>query len=349
MSKPTYSELTPFASPWYLRVLLPSHSQTVALTLVHKIRRWLGRRPLEFHRERWDIAATPQMPVADFIDVDFYGDAGAERLLVLFHGLEGCSDSPYARAIAEHAKRAGWWIAIPHFRGCSYNFQWPYDFIPNEAPRFYHNADSAEVDWILRRFREQYPNQRLYAAGVSLGGNVLLKWLGEQGEAARGIVQRAVAVSAPINIGASGLALGRGLKRLYTRNFLDTLKRKTRQKWEKFRNIGYQPDAVDKTRTFYEFDNLVTAPVHGFKSQLHYWYKASSWRRLKDIRVPTLMLNARNDPFLPEHKLLAATRNAAPCVVLEFPRTGGHAGFFASRRLGGATWLPRRVFEFLEK
>jgi len=279
-------------------------------------------------RERWDT------PDGDFIDVDFCGDPGARDQLVLFHGLEGCSDSHYARSLAGHALRTGWRLAIPHFRGCSGE--------PNRRPRAYHSGDTEEVDWILSRF-----SAAVSAVGVSLGGNALLKWLGERGEAASARVRRAAAVSAPIDLAAAGDALDRGLNRLlYTRHFLTTLKPKALAKLEVFPGL-YDRGRLRAARSFREFDNLVTAPLHGFRDTDDYWSRASSGPHLAAIRVPTLLLNARNDPFLPEHALLAAARGAAPCVVLEFPPTGGHAGFLSGPFPGRHSWLPQRLFEFL--
>ena len=281
-------------------------------------------------RERWET------PDGDFIDVDFAGDTGAKDQLVLFHGLEGCSDSHYARAVAAHAVRLGWRLAIPHFRGCSGE--------PNRKPRAYHSGDSDEVEWILESFAGP-----VCALGVSLGGNALLKWLGERGEQARSRVRRAAAVSAPIDLAAAGNALDRGLNRLlYTRHFLATLRPKSLAKLELFPGL-YDAEAIRAARSFREFDNLVTAPLHGFRDTDDYWTRASSKPHLTGIRVPTLVLNARDDPFLPEHALLAAAQKAAPCVVLEFPATGGHAGFLAGPIPGRHGWLAERVFEFLTK
>jgi predicted alpha/beta-fold hydrolase len=278
---------------------------------------------VRLERARWET------PDGDFVDVDFCGPAGAATRVVLFHGLEGCSDSHYARAFAAHALRAGWRLAIPHFRGCSGEL--------NRKPRMYHSGDSEEIDWLLRRFSPG----GLLVIGVSLGGNALLKWLGERGEAARAIVQRAAAVSAPIDLPAAGRALDRGMNRaLYTRMFLATLKPKSLAKLEAFPEL-FDAVRARAARTFREFDDVVTAPVHGFKGVDDYWTRSASGPWLSHIRVPTLLLNARNDPFLPEHELLAAARKAAPCVVLEFPRTGGHVGFHHE-------WLARRISEFFQ-
>ena len=307
-----------FASPWWLP---GGHLQTIVPSLFPP--------PLApLRRERWDS------PDGDFIDVDFCGDPGAATQLVLFHGLEGGSDSHYARALAWHALKSGWRLAIAHFRGCSGEL--------NRSARAYHSGDSEEIDWVLRRF-----GAPVYAVGVSLGGNALLKWLGERGADARALVQRAAAVSAPLDLAAAGNALDRGLNRfVYTRHFLSTLRPKALAKLAVFPQL-YDADKVRAARTFREFDNLVTAPLHGFRDTDHYWASAACAPYLERIRVPTLVLNARNDPFLPEQALLAAAREAAPCVVLEFPRTGGHAGFLAGPFPGRHSWLPQRLFEFL--
>lgn len=277
-------------------------------------------------RERWET------PDGDFLDVDFAGPAAATRMVVLFHGLEGSSASAYARATAAHFGARGWRCALPHFRGCSGE--------PNRLPRAYHSGDSDEIDWILRRLRAGRAAP-VCAAGVSLGGNALLKWLGERGAAAAETVRRAAAVSAPVDLVAAGYALDRGFNRaVYARHFLKTMRRKALEKLRRFPGL-YDARRVGRARTLYEFDDLVTAPLHGFRSVRDYWTRASSAPWLEKIRVPTLLLNALNDPFLPAEALRAATRRAAPDVVLEFPETGGHAGFPAN-----PGWLPQRLDAF---
>jgi predicted alpha/beta-fold hydrolase len=312
-----------YASPAWLP---GGHLQTIYASL-------RPPRQVPLTRERWDT------PDGDFIDVDFAGPPDAARLVYLFHGLEGGSDSHYARAFCAHAVRAGLRVAMPHWRGCSGEM--------NRLARAYHSGDSAEVDWILRKPIDSARER--YALGVSLGGNVLLKWLGERGDQARVLVQRAAAVSAPIDVGAAGRALDRGLNRLlYTRMFLSTLKPKSLKKLEAFPG-AFDAGRTARARTFREFDDVVTAPLHGFRDADHYWSVASSARYLNAIRVPTLVLNARNDPFLPEHELLAATRNPSPSLLLEFPRTGGHVGFLSGPFPGRHDWLPRRLLDFLLK
>jgi predicted alpha/beta-fold hydrolase len=306
------------------RWLPGGHAQTI----------WPALRPppgVPLARERWDT------PDGDFIDVDFAGPAAGPAAIVLFHGLEGGSDSHYARSLAAECARRGLRLAIPHWRGCSGE--------PNRTRRAYHSGDSAEVDWILKKLHS--PGTMLLAIGVSLGGNAMLKWLGERGADAARLVRRAAAVSAPIDLPAAGAALDRGVNRLlYTRMFLSTLKPKTLAKLEAFPDLC-DPALVRGARTFRAFDNVVTAPLHGFRDVDHYWTSAASGPYLCGIRVPTLLLNARNDPFLPEQALLAAARNAAPDVLLEFPATGGHVGFMTGAFPGRHGWLTQRILDFL--
>jgi predicted alpha/beta-fold hydrolase len=291
---------------------LIGHWQTISAALFPPPR-------VAFQRERWET------PDGDFIDVDFAGPKDG-RPMVLLHGLEGCSDSHYARLLSRALPDAGWRVAIPHWRGCSGE--------PNRKPRAYHSGDTAELDWIVRRFRAPVD-----AIGVSLGGNVLLKWLGERAAAATPIVRKAAAVSAPLDLAAAGTALDRGLNRLlYTRMFLSTLKPKSLGQLERFPGL-FDRAKLAASRTFREFDNLYTAPMHGFRDVDHYWTASSSGPWLEHIAVPTLVLNARNDPFLPEESLIAASRKAAPNVLLEFPRSGGHVGFRGA-------WLSQRLIDF---
>ena len=287
---------------------------------------------MRFTRERWEA------PDGDFVDVDWSGPADAARLLVLFHGLEGSSASHYARALAAHANRLGWRCAVPHFRGCSGE--------PNRLPRAYHSGDSAEIDWVLGRFGERHPAMRRCAAGVSLGGNALLKWLGERDEGAAPLIARAAAISAPLDLAAAGNTLDRGLnRRLYARMFLRSLKRKALEKFSRFPRL-LDAAAVRASATLRAFDDAVTAPLHGFDGTDDYWARASSMPWLGRIAIPTLILNARNDPFLPAAALPHAGQ-VSRSVVLDFPPQGGHAGFVSGTFPGSQDWLSTRILEFL--
>lgn len=307
-----------YEPPWWLP---GGHLQTLGPVL------W-PKAPVRWRRERWET------PDADFIDLDWVGSGGGP-LVVLFHGLEGSSSSHYARSLAAEALARGWRCVVPHFRGCSGSL--------NRLPRAYHSGDSEEIGWILGRLAADHAEkENLYAAGVSLGGNALLKWLGETGAAAG--VRKAAAISAPLDLAAVGRTLDAGLnRRLYTRAFLLTLKAKAIAKIV-LDQLPLDQRTLAKVRTLHEFDDMVTAPLHGFRDADDYWARASCGPWLKSIAVPSLIVNARNDPFMPPAVLdaLQSRRDIPAHVRLEFPDTGGHAGF-----PGRGRWLARRVLEFL--
>ncbi|WP_254074256.1 YheT family hydrolase [Burkholderia sp. S171] len=263
-------------------------------------------------------------------------DPGAP-LFVLFHGLEGSSDSHYARVLMAEAKARGWFGVVPHFRSCGGSM--------NLLPRFYHLADSAEVDWVLRRLKAQHPGP-VIAAGVSLGGNVLLRWLCEQEQDAAAILDAAAAISAPLDVHAGGHAISQGFGMIYTRNFLKTLKHKALAKLDQYPGL-FDRDAMLAARTMHAFDNAVTAPLHGFRDTEDYWTRATTRPYLPRIAIPTLLLNARNDPFLPGRVLPSAAEVSA-AVTLDQPAHGGHVGFMTGPFPGRIDWLSQRVFGYLQ-
>lgn len=296
-------------------------------------RRHVGPAP-QWRRERWNT------PDGDFIDVDWstHPVSDAAPLLVLFHGLEGSSASQYAVAFADWAARHDVRIAVPHFRGCSGEL--------NLAPRAYHSGDHEEIHWILGRFSHAFPECRRVAVGVSLGGNALMRWAGEHGEAARGVVHAIASVCSPLDLAAGGHAIGRGFNRMvYTRVFLHTMVPKALRKLKQHPGL-FDGEALRQARDLYAFDNIFTAPLHGFRDTDDYWRRASAKPCLADIRIPALALNARNDPFVPAASL-PSTKDAGPFVTLWQPAHGGHVGFPASLpgwRLPGHVWsMPQAV------
>jgi predicted alpha/beta-fold hydrolase len=308
------------------RWLPGGHLQTIYASL------WAPRPQVAYRRERWDT------PDGDFVELDWIAGKPGRPLTVMFHGLEGDSQSQYSVALMAALDTRGWNGVVVHFRGCSGE--------PNIKVRAYHSGDTAEADWILRRLRARHEGA-MFAAGVSLGGNVLAKWLGEQGENARSVVRAAAAVSSPLDLAAGGHALGRGFNMVYTRAFLKTLKRKSLAKHQTFPG-AFDAAAMLRSRTLYEFDNIVTAPLHGFRDTDDYWSRAASKPLLRGIRVPTLLLNAKNDPFVPAASLPTAA-DASPSVVLEQPAEGGHCGFVTGSIPGNLQWLPRRLLAFFDQ
>lgn len=287
-----------------------------------------------YRRERWELDD------GDFIDVDWVDGSTDAPLVIFFHGLEGGSSSHYILSIINDIKNYNWRSAVIHFRGCS--------GIPNRLSRAYHAGDSIEIDWMLQRIINQTQAvsaiQPIYIIGVSLGGNALLKWLGEKGEHAKEIVAGVATVSVPLDLAAAGSALDTGFNQVYTRHFLDTLKDKAFDKLAQFPGL-FDAKALKKCSSIYDFDNLVTAPLHGFKNTDEYWRLSSSKQWLGHIKVPTLVINARNDPFM-SSSALPSRYEVSSAVTLEFPPEGGHAGFMQGPFPGKLNWLPKKILSF---
>ena len=320
----------PVPGPYRAPAWLPGgHLQTLHAALL------VPRPEVAYRRERWET------PDGDFIDLDWVEEASLvtrhASLVVLFHGLEGSSRSHYALALMAALRGRGMRGVVVHFRGCSGE--------PNRLPRAYHSGDAREIDWILRRLRSCNADAPLYAVGVSLGGNALLKWLGESAEAATGVIDAAAAISAPLDLMAAGDALGRGFSLAYARNFLRTLKAKSLAKLERFPGL-FDAGAVRAAATLRDFDDVVTAPLHGFRNTDDYWTRASSKPGLENVRVRALVINAKNDPFLPS-VTLPGPEEVSGAVTLEQPDEGGHVGFVGGAFPGDLDWLPMRVLRFL--
>ena len=263
----------------------------------------------------------------------------ARPALLLLHGLEGSSKSRYAQAIASFFRAQGWIVVVAHFRGCS-GFE-------NRLARAYHSGDSADVGFILQTVRAHIPNATWHAAGVSLGANALLKYLGEQPDQSRWL-QAAAAISAPLDLVAAGnhLSDNRFNREVYSRYFLRSLKPKVLAKARRFPGV-IDVFRVNQARDLREFDHAYTAPMHGFRDAIDYWTQSASQPWLKKIKTPTLVLNARNDPFLPEHTLVSA-EDCSQAVTLHQPAGGGHVGFVTGAWPGQLTWLPARLLDFFK-
>ncbi len=317
-----------YRAPWWLP---GGHAQTIWPARLARHHPLPDGRPPRYRRERWTT------PDGDFIDVDLL-DEGAlpgAPMLVLFHGLEGSSQGTYALAFAHWARRAGWHYAVPHFRGCSGEL--------NRGPRAYHSGDHEEIAWILARLRAQQ-GAPLRVVGVSLGGNALLRWAEEAGESAAGVACAVAALCSPVDLAASGHAIGRGFNRqVYTRIFLRTMVPKALAKLDQHPGL-FKREAMRAARDLYTFDNLFTAPLHGFKSTEDYWAQASAKPQLHRIRIPALLLNARNDPFVPASSLPRADA-VGRHVTLWQPAQGGHVGFPGGR--GHGLGLPEGVMAWM--
>ena len=305
-----------------------------------RAQRHQGTAP-RFQRERWTT------PDGDFIDLDHLQrpaagpgtpDAAppATHHLVLFHGLEGSSASAYAQAFGSIAQARGWAYTVPHFRGCSGEL--------NLAPRAYHSGDFEEVGWILQRLRKSAPGP-LLVVGISLGGNALLRWAQEAGDRASATAAAVAAVCSPIDLAAAGKAIDRGFNRqVYARMFLATMKPKALAKLKQHPGL-FDARRVLAARTIYDFDNVVTAPLHGYADTRDYWSRASALPHLDRLRLPTLVLNTGNDPFVPARAL--PLHNSNPLVTLWRPAQGGHVGFPQGRYPATVTAMPAAVCDWL--
>ena len=339
-----------YVAPWWL----PGGNVQTIWAALHA-RRFVGPRPV-FRRERW---ATPD---SDFVDVDWLVESAAtlgtafpsllaggaeprlrqfgaakQPLLVVFHGLEGSSASHYAEAFADVARRRGWAFAVPHFRGCSGEL--------NLAPRAYHSGDFTEIDWMLGRFSREHVGPVL-AVGISLGGNALLRWAGEMGAQAGQRVSAVASVCSPLDLTASGWAIGRGFNRqVYTRMFLRTMVPKALQKLAQHPGL-FDRDALLAARDLHAFDNVFTGPVHGFRGVDDYWARASAKPHLGRIAIPALALNALNDPFVPASSL-PLPAEVSRHVTLWQPAHGGHVGFPVSDFPAHVRAMPEAVAAFL--
>jgi len=316
-----------YRPPWWLP---GPHLQTIVPA------RLLDAPVIDYRRERWDT------PDGDFIDVDFARPEPADPaapLVVHFHGLEGDSQSHYARLLMQQCAQRRWRGIVVHFRGCSGE--------DNRLPRAYHSGDSAEIDWVLERVAQRWGAARRFAVGVSLGGNALAKWAGENPQRAQQLLCACATVSAPFDLAAGGAALERGFSRVYASMFLRTLRPKAIAKAQRFPGLA-DTARIAASRTIRAFDDAFTAPVHGFAGVADYWRRASAKPWLAHVRVPMLALNAYNDPFVPGASL-PAPAELSSCVTLEVPAQGGHVGFVAGRHVAGRRYLADRVFAFLEQ
>jgi predicted alpha/beta-fold hydrolase len=300
-----------YRAPWWLP---GGNLQTIWAALF--ARRVFGQQP-KWRRERW------LAPDGDFIDLDWLQhmpgppEPPERPLLVLFHGLEGSSRSHYAEAFADFAAERQIAFVIPHFRGCSGEL--------NAGPRAYHSGDHEEIGWILARLRGQHRGP-LVAVGVSLGGNALMRWAAEAGSAASGIASAVACVCSPLDLASSSVAIGRGFNRLvYTAMFLRSMKPKALAKLKQHPGL-FDEATLLAAKDLYEFDDIFTAPLHGFNGADDYYSRASAKPHLARIRIPALALNARNDPFVPAASLPLAGE-VGPHVTLWQPGGGGHVGF----------------------
>jgi len=303
--------------------LANGHLQTILPSLLRRV------KGVDYQRERIETGD------GDFIDLD-WSRCGSRRLVVLCHGLEGSSQAAYIRGMARAFNRAGWDAVAYNYRGCSGE--------ANRLLRAYHSGATDDLATVHRHLVRRHACRRIGWIGFSLGGNLVLKYLGENGRVLDGKQHWAAAVSVPCDLAASARRLDRAVNRIYNWRFLRTLKAKARWKARRY------PGRIDRKRlaaahTLKSFDDLFTAPVHGFRDAEDYWRRCSAVWFLDRIRVPTLMINALNDPFLDGACFPYAAARRNPLLFLETPRSGGHVGF-PPRTCNGLFWHEARILQF---
>ena len=279
-------------------------------------------------------------PDNDFVDIHHLEAPDGAPLLVLLHGLEGTIRSHYIQGLLAQARARGWRAAVLIFRSCSEEM--------NRSQRFYHSGETTDIALALDHLSRKFPSSDIVLAGTSLGGNVLLKYLGEQGNGVSTRIKGAVAVSVPFDLSKSSGHINRGFARVYQRHFLRSLRRKAIAKLERY------PDLVSAERlleanTMFDFDNCFTAPVHGFLGAEDYYTRSSSIGWIDRVRVDTLLLSAVDDPFLPSQVLDEVRKRAQgnALLELEFTRNGGHVGFVGGHPFKPDYYLERRTGDFL--
>lgn len=282
------------------------------------------------------------LPDNDFVELAWVRPAPLRDdapVFILFHGLEGSFDSPYARELLAAATALGWRAVMMHFRGCGQ--------APNRLARAYHSGDTADAYWFIGQLAQRYPRAVKVAAGVSLGGNMLVKLVAEQGGDGLDLAG-AIAVSAPLDLAASADALNRGFARNYQRHLLRSLKRKVAAKMANSRlPISLSPYQLGQLDSFWAYDNEVTAPLHGFTSASDYYRRASAGRLIADIELPTLILHAVDDPFMPGD-LFERLPTPSDAVRVEIAMQGGHAGFIETHQGRLGSWVARRIARQLQ-
>ncbi len=305
-----------FRAPWWLR---GGHAQTLWSTMTR-------RKPaLQTRRERLEL------PDGDFLDLDWLG-GGQGPLVVVLHGLEGSIESPYARGLLRAIQARGWRGVLMHFRGCSGE--------ANRLDRAYHSGETGDVAQVIEILARRHPGAPLAAVGYSLGGNVLLKWLGERGGDSP--LACGVAVSVPFSLSACADQLDKGPSRLYQAHFLRDLKASRLRK----RPGEALPEPL---RTIRAWDERVTAPLHGFEGAEDYYTRSSSAQFLRHIRRPTLVLHARDDPFMTP-AVIPDPDALSESVEMEISQGGGHVGFVHGQHpLRPRYWLEERIPAFLDR
>lgn len=316
----------PFKPAWWLP---NSHLQTLWPAV---IRKRVLKPEVSFERERFEL------PDGDFLDLDWVNKDASGPIILVLHGFEGSVNSPYAKGMLNTIYKHGWRGCVMHFRGCSGEH--------NRLPRTYHSGDTNDLACLMNELVHREPETEFAAIGYSLGGNVLLKWLGETGK--YNPLKAVIAVSVPFDLYRACKRIERGFSRLYQWYFLRCLRRKLSSKFDVV-TPPVDPDFLGEVKSLREFDNQFTAPLYGFRDAEDYYMTTSSRQYLRFIQVPTLLIQAKDDPFMTED-VIPTEDELSPYVKLEVTDKGGHVGFVTGKYPWKPVyWLEERTPEFFRE
>jgi len=307
------------------------HIQTTFNTLFRK------NEHINFEKEKF------MLQDGDFLEVYWLKNKKPKNnasIVVLFHGLAGSFESPYIQAVMLALSEAGFFPMLMHFRGTS--------GVDNLLPRSYHSGDTKDAKEFLSSINERFSPSHIFAVGYSLGANMLLKLLGETGESS--LIEKAIAISPPMNLAACSNRMQKGFSQYYQYRLLKGLKLSLKKKYayhDMEKLIGLKYKDVDKLKTFWEFDDAYTAPIHGFKSAQEYYSKSSSKQYLKSIQVPTLIIHSSDDPFM-DKEVIPKQEELSKSIVLKLSKKGGHVGFITGTFLKPKFWLEEQIVAYLK-
>ncbi len=285
-------------------------------------------------------------PDNDFVDLDWCGK-GCQPLVILLHGLTGSSESGYINGLQKKLLEQGYRSVALNFRGCSGE--------SNNLARSYHSGDTEDIDFLYQTLREREPGIEMAVIGFSLGGNVLLKWLGEQGD--KLTLFAAIAVSVPLVLSVCATRLDAGFSRFYRGNLIQELKDYMQTKLVHLQTMGHKEEAekiyqlgdLSTIKSFWEYDDQVVARLHGFNNAEHYYQQSSSRYYLKSIKVPTLLIQSEDDPFM-TNKVIPWQKELSSAIVMDVTQAGGHVGFVSGNNpFQPIFWLEQRIPEFLKQ
>lgn len=291
----------------------------------------------------------PECEVEDFVLSDgdelecywYNKKENPSKILILFHGLAGSFKSSYIQGMMNYFSNEGYTVVLMHFRGCGLK--------DNKMPRLYHSGETSDAKEFISNVKSRYPQSELYAVGFSLGGNMLLKLVAEQGEDSP--FEAVVSVSAPLQLDLSSETMSKGFSKFYQWYLLKSLKKSAHKKFEKFdmaKYVNIKKYEINNLNTFWLFDDKITAPLHGFSDAKEYYDLSSSRQYLKDIRVNTLVINALDDPFMDENGI-ANKDEISSCVTLYNPKHGGHVGFVEGSFFKPNFFIERAVKSFFNR